>query len=558
MKCDFFLSYGHEDEDLGISVAVRLSEQGFRVWPYDYSEDEVASPVEAQHAFGQSRCVVVFIGRSARTLSWLELELGDLVEQSLMRDKLVVPIATVGDEDLRLQYPALSRLPQIDADTPPRSIAERLVNQLESTRIGRGSDLFARLELSGWRQFREVTIDFHPRLTILTGSNATGKSTILSLLGRHFNWVRTYSPAPVRVRSTGQWSNLGRGHARRLSVSDEWFLVGELHYKSGAVTGVSVPANREGLKERYDLLMPEQQQVDGVYLGSHRAISGRYTDVSMVPTNFRSAEDHFESFTREARAVWAGDWTGRSPQLSLKESLIAAAIFGNRNNESVEYSALAAEVWTGFQSVLKALMPAELGYRSLRVRESDVIVETANGDFILDEASGGLSAIVEIGWQVFLKSRVDERFTALIDEPENHLHPSLQREIMPSLLRAFPRVSFVVATHSPFVVSAEQDSTVIALDYREDRGVFSRQLDYANKAGTADEILRKVLGLASTTPIWAERRFSEVLQRHMSGSLSANAIRRLREDLVRSGLESVFPEALVQIATAEDDIAPTD
>src|SRR4051812_18500360 len=47
---------------------------------------------------------------------------------------------------------------------------------------------FSQLSVQEWRQFRMVEIDFHPRLTVLTGANGAGKTTLLNLLGRHFGW----------------------------------------------------------------------------------------------------------------------------------------------------------------------------------------------------------------------------------------------------------------------------------------------------------------------------------------------------------------------------------
>jgi len=40
----------------------------------------------------------------------------------------------------------------------------------------------ASIRLHQWRQFDQIDIDFHPRLTVLTGANGSGKSTILSIL----------------------------------------------------------------------------------------------------------------------------------------------------------------------------------------------------------------------------------------------------------------------------------------------------------------------------------------------------------------------------------------
>ncbi|MGQ7871561.1 AAA family ATPase [Bacillus sp. 1A] len=37
------------------------------------------------------------------------------------------------------------------------------------------------LKIKNWNQFDNVDIDFHPKLTVLTGANGAGKSTILRM-----------------------------------------------------------------------------------------------------------------------------------------------------------------------------------------------------------------------------------------------------------------------------------------------------------------------------------------------------------------------------------------
>lgn len=50
----------------------------------------------------------------------------------------------------------------------------------------------------------------------------------------------------------------------------------------------------------------------------------------------------------------------------------------------------------------------------------------------------------------------------LIDELDLHLHPKWQRQIMPTLQRLFPKVQFLVTTHSPFIVQ-EVDGSMYRL-----------------------------------------------------------------------------------------------
>lgn len=407
--------------------------------------------------------------------------------------------------------------------------------------------------VSDWRQFGSVDIQFHPRLTILTGANASGKSTLLGILARHLSWTRQYSYAPDRKQGGSGWAALGpRRTKRMLKEGGAWADIGALTYANDIETRINVPAAGSTVRQGYDLYLPNQQPVTGVFLNSHRFVNGNYVAVPAIPTLFAAPDQMFEQYTNELRIQWQGQWTGRSSQMALKEALMAAAVFGGRGSEFVDFNPEAAAVWSGFQTVLAAVLPPSLGFTKMRVRVPDVILETTTGDFVLDDASGGVAAIVEVAWQIFLRSRGHDSFTVLLDEPENHLHPSLQREILPSLLRAFPGVQFVVATHSPFVVTATPESAVFVLDYNDDHRVESRQLDYVNKAAGADETLKRVLGLPSTLPIWAEARFDEIIARHLHGSVTPEQLAALRSELKDNGLESEFPDAVSQIVDSGD------
>ncbi len=62
--------------------------------------------------------------------------------------------------------------------------------------------------------------------------------------------------------------------------------------------------------------------------------------------------------------------------------------------------------------------------------------------------------------------RYDREGIVLIDEPEAHLHVSLQKTILPFLIRFFPGLQFIVATHSPYV--RDSISNVMVYDLEED------------------------------------------------------------------------------------------
>lgn len=404
-----------------------------------------------------------------------------------------------------------------------------------------GQAMLSGLTVERWRQFSDVDIRFHPRLTVLTGENATGKTTLLGILSPHFSWFYQVLGVPIRKQGSTTWHPDGR--IREVGQSQ----IGTLTY---AINGSDVTAtlNVQDGALQYDVSISGQQFVPGVYIPSHRSISS-YQPISHIPIQFSTPTALFDQYMGESRNRWQGG-SSRGPLTVMKEALVAAAIHGE-GNRAVEPNAYASAVWSGFQTVLEQVLPPSLEFESLVVRLPDLVLRTGKGDFLLESMSGGVSAIVELAWQIFLRSRDYDSFTVCIDEPENHLHPSLQRSLIPGLLAAFPQIRFIVATHSPFVVTAHPESHVYVLE-RTPHGVVSRLLDYANKSASSDETLRRVLGLPTTMPAWVEVRLAEVLSDFPTTGITPSDLARLRDSLTNLGLREEFPDAVDSLIGGND------
>ena len=88
----------------------------------------------------------------------------------------------------------------------------------------------------------------------------------------------------------------------------------------------------------------------------------------------------------------------------------------------------------------------------------------------------------------------------LIDEIENHLHPTWQRRVIPALLEHFPGLQIFATTHSPFVVAGLKAGQVHLLKRDEKTGVVTASTKTEDIIGwTADEILRTMMGVDDPT-----------------------------------------------------------
>tara|TARA_R110001606_G_scaffold9732_2_gene41759 strand:+ start:2988 stop:4244 length:1257 start_codon:yes stop_codon:yes gene_type:complete len=102
--------------------------------------------------------------------------------------------------------------------------------------------------------------------------------------------------------------------------------------------------------------------------------------------------------------------------------------------------------------------------------------------YTLQTLSSGFSSIMSIYadliTKVSLRSINPEDLTGIviIDEIDAHLHVSLQKKILAFLKNAFPKVQFIVTTHSPFVVTSIDDAVIYDLStcqQVEDLSMFS-------------------------------------------------------------------------------------
>ena len=413
---------------------------------------------------------------------------------------------------------------------------------------------FSELSLHGWRQFDKIEIEFHPRLTVLTGANGAGKSTLLRLLSQLYGWSNPLLATPTYSKDgmIGYVSGLFAWLRKKERPPAE--IVGTLTYSNGKVSKITVPAVSS---ITYNVDIAEPQQIFGLHIGSHRPVPA-YQQVGSIPTNAIGAEQAYQLYLQETLNRHQNSYTQFSPIYRMKEAIISMATFGP-GNQYVQRNERVAKLFDDFKKVLGKTLPPSIGFKDINIRIPDVVIVTNTGDFILDAASGGLMSLIDLSWQIFLYSHDKTEFVVTIDEPENHLHPSMQRALLTRLLAAFPEAQFIVATHSPFIVSSVKDSAVYVLGYNpsdnvDETGINNRvsslKLDKANKAGTASEILRNVLGVPVTLPEWAEDDLRRISGEFQIETLQSEKIEQLRQRLEEAGLSEYYPEALRHIAGA--------
>nr|WP_279193011.1 ATP-binding protein [Bacteroides intestinalis] len=406
---------------------------------------------------------------------------------------------------------------------------------------------FKQLKINQWKQFETIDIQFHNRLTILTGANGSGKTTLLHLLARHFGWDFQELATPAKELDTGFLKYFNRLFKKNKIITDS--NIGELIYDNGVISDLTIPNSNTAkyqinirYRQTYNTI---NKDITGLNISSHRNVF-KYQEVPSISTQKRDKKNayHLVEENTKNNIFRTGYYEHKPINFLIKETLLNWAI-GGSGNEFIQADKELRECFLGFQHILKIILPANIGFKEISIRNYEIVLVTDSGDFMLDAVSGGIASLIDLAWQIYnISDSSNSNIVVLIDEIENHLHATMQRSVLPNFLDAFPNIQFIISTHSPLIVASVKDSNVYAFRYNKDNYVYSEKLDLVNKARTATEILNEVLGVPFTMPIWAEKTLIELVDKYKHINVTEDSVEEMRGEFKKAGLESLMPLAL--------------
>ena len=162
-------------------------------------------------------------------------------------------------------------------------------------------------------------------------------------------------------------------------------------------------------------------------------------------------------------------------------------------NEGDQTTANQIQKWFDrFDSALQILLDEESIHIEYDYKKYDFkIRQNGREPFSFNQLSDGYSSVIYIVSDLILRmdknwlledkiSEYDYQGIVLIDELETHLHIELQKKIFPFLTKFFPKIQFIVTTHSPYILNSISNAKAYDLE---------RQVELDNLSGFSSDDL---------------------------------------------------------------------
>lgn len=338
------------------------------------------------------------------------------------------------------------------------------------------------LNLRNFRCFDEITVKFHDQLTVIVANNGQGKTAVMDAIAIALGpFVSAFDDGKDRSFERDDIRLLRVGQGNRMELAD-----GGVRLEASGFVGqkgetwkreLAGPKSRTTRKDARALTQEGKKLQSQVRQETEILRTGTCLPlVAYYPTdrlwNIRRLP--FKKLPRTSRMVGythclesgsdfhlMADWFRYWSINSLKRRLHAQE--GGEVVVPDEYDWALEAVRNAINLCLK---PSGWGGMDYSLEREEIVARhPLFGELPLGMLSDGIRSMLTLVADIAFRmvklnpnlgpyAATDAEGIVLIDEVDMHLHPTWQQTVLTSLREAFPRVQFIVTTHSPQVLTS--------------------------------------------------------------------------------------------------------
>jgi predicted ATP-binding protein involved in virulence len=392
-----------------------------------------------------------------------------------------------------------------------------------------------KIVLKNFRLFPSLECTLHPELTVLVADNGGGKTSLLDAISIAMGTYLGAFPKgkgarikPADVFSRVDDPELGRmqtvypatietsGTLREVEGSRTWIRELSSAKSHTTIKYAKVLSKYASSLQQTNMNEPEDWPLLAYY-GTGRLWNQKYlTGPKLFSSGFHDrAAGYIDCMEPASSFKYFVDWFGHAYRSIFQSKLRFTEAHPNATRQDIDahtsaFSPLVDAVRGAVDTVL-----APSGWGSINYSETLQTLTAKHeqyGVLEVEQLSDGIRNViamvgdiafraVQLNAHLGARAALETSGIALIDEVDMHLHPSWQQVILKSLCEAFPRIQFIVTTHSPQVLSTVRSENIRVLAQNVD-GMITANLPLAKTYGEpSGDVLHSVMMVDPQPPV---------------------------------------------------------
>lgn len=343
--------------------------------------------------------------------------------------------------------------------------------------------------------FKELNVKFNKRFNFITGPNSSGKTSILKYISLALTHT---SISQFRYGEEPEvWVDFfNKEQSCRVGFGKDWVRDNDV-YQGASLKAWSAPP-RENEQNAFNPHQFEQQKIDFVPL-----FISAFRKISYVRIPGMKLEENKQQQINRYRTQ-STDLLGGKSMPNVKQWLI------NRYFQiDKDWAVNERANWDWLLENLNKIGPkgSDLQFTEIK-RDLEPMFSVYGNKCYLEELSAGYQSILSTIFCIFdwiegindgKKMLVENAVgTVLIDELDAHLHPEWQLSIRESLAILFPKLQFIITTHSPHLIASAQPNELLIIP-EHDGELELTPSSKVYSGWNTDQILEEIMGVKSLT-----------------------------------------------------------
>lgn len=406
------------------------------------------------------------------------------------------------------------------------------------------------LELKNYRRFDDLTISFHPELTVIVARNGQGKTSILdaatTVLGPFVGAFDLGKSKHIEVKDARYLRKEGR------SDSEQQFpveLTADVDPLDEPITrelnGVKSKTTTKGSASLNDFgkdLMDQVRALEDInlpmlaYYGSGRLWNSHKNMQRKSVLSESRSMGYEDCFSSASSFTQVQQWMSKATFAALQQQSMEA-YDGYPLQDQIDGiqktvdSVLKNQEWSGFHYSMQ--------HEELAMKHPQFGILPVS--LLSDGVRAMVSLVADMAWRCaklnpHLGKEAQEKTEGIvfIDEVDMHLHPSWQQQVIASLRDAFPKIQYIVSTHSPQVLSTVSRESIRKL-VADKNGKTNAEIPLMHSYGMESQsTLQGIMGVDPQPPVAEKMDLEKLTAMIESGNHKSHQAQQLLTSLTES------------------------